>query len=157
MHGESFNLPAPPSMMLSYDTAHLHSDGLQKNLLRTIIFLGHEQTVTFIHESLGVIAVVPDGHVCVQIRALEFACARSSGPNPSRGNTRCGTNTSTFKPLPSIHPCMYTCSDVLVFIAWATINCYAPDQRLQHSSVIEKMFNKDRQDTGGVVHLPSRK
>ncbi len=57
--------------------SHLHSNGFKEDLFRSFIFFRHEQTVAFVHESFRVVAVVPDGHICVRVSALEFAYAQN--------------------------------------------------------------------------------
>lgn len=57
----------------AHDLSHLYSDCLEEHFLRSSILLRHEQAVPFVDECLSVVAVVLDGHICVDISVLEVA------------------------------------------------------------------------------------
>lgn len=44
---------------------HLHSDGFEEYFLCALVLLRHEQAVALVHESLGIVPVVPDCHIGV--------------------------------------------------------------------------------------------
>lgn len=94
------------------DLNHLHSDGFKKNFLCALILLRHEQAVSLVHESLGVVPVVPDGHVCVRVSTLEFAWLRNIWPNSTSRRQSLSEKSLIIRATPTVSSLIQARCDV---------------------------------------------